>query len=339
MAGRPARHRFPQGAAAQRRAGFAADRGLDPRDAGRTCGRLPQHPAAVGAAHASARATRLRGTGRPRQPDGRFRRRWPHRLQLHAQLDRWRVRRGDHQRKPVQQGLGRQLEACGQRRREWLVGGDADPLVHRADAPGQRWQAHAEGLPGPRDRFHRRTRRLAGRQLPAAALPVGLQSRRSPAIQPVAAGDHAVCLRPLRQRRRPQRLRRRRRHLLEAQWPVPADRDAQSRFRPGRERRPGGQLRRHRNLRRRQASVLHREPGPVRIHHAVRLQPAAVHPPRRQPGRRQEGSRRHHRRGQGQRQHRRHQVRRLHRRRSGRRSAARSAHCGWCATSAPRTSA
>ena len=43
----------------------------------------------------------------------------------------------------------------------------------------------------------------------------------------------------------------------------------QSRLRPGRERRPGGQLQRERNLLQRQAPVLHREPGLLRVRHAV----------------------------------------------------------------------
>ena len=47
-----------------------------------------------------------------------------------------------------------------------------------------------------------------------------------------------------------------------------------------------------------------------------RLQPAAVHAPRRRPGRRRQRRRRHHRGGEAQRQPRRLQVRRVRRRRS-----------------------
>ena len=36
-----------------------------------------------------------------------------------------------------------------------LVGGDADSLVHRTDAQGQRRHAHGQAVPRPRDRFHR----------------------------------------------------------------------------------------------------------------------------------------------------------------------------------------
>ena len=41
----------------------------------------------------------------------------------------------------------------------------------------------------------------------------------------------------------------------------------------------------HGNLLQRQAPVLHREPGPVRVHHTVGFQPAAVHAPHRRTGR------------------------------------------------------
>ena len=40
----------------------------------------------------------IRGSGRPRQPDGGLRRRRPHRLRLRGQPDRRHQRRGDHQR-------------------------------------------------------------------------------------------------------------------------------------------------------------------------------------------------------------------------------------------------
>ena len=76
---------------------------------------------------------------------------------------------------------------------------------------------------------------------------------------------------------------------------------------------------RHRNLHQRQAPVLHREPGHLRIHHAVGLQPAAVHAPRRRSRRRRRGLGRHHRGAQAQRQHRRDQVRPVRRRRRRRR--------------------
>ena len=75
---------------------------------------------------------------------------------------------------------------------------------------------------------------------------------------------------------------------------------------------------RDRNLHQRQAAVLHREPGHLRIHHAVRFQPAPLHPPCRRARRRRQRRRRHHRGGQAQRQHRRDQVRRVRRRRSRR---------------------
>ena len=77
-----------------------------------------------------------------------------------------------------QHRLGRQLAARGQRGRRGLERGDADPLVHRADAQGQRRQAHRGPVPGSRDRLHRRARRLAAGELHPAALPVRFRAGR-----------------------------------------------------------------------------------------------------------------------------------------------------------------
>ena len=80
----------------------------------------------------------------------------------------------------------------------------ADSLAHRADARRRR-QTHARHLPRSRRRLHRRTRRLAAGELRASAVPLRLRAHRSGELQPVAAGDHAVCVRPLRRRRQEQR--------------------------------------------------------------------------------------------------------------------------------------
>ncbi|MDR6138250.1 hypothetical protein QE438_001554 [Pseudoxanthomonas sp. SORGH_AS 997] len=321
MGRRPAHHRLPPGAAADRRARQPTHRGLDPGHprgpgGGGACG-----AAARCAAHPAEGAARLQGPGRPGQPDGGLRRRRAHRLQLRGVLHRRHQRCGGHQREPLQHRLGRPLAARGQRGRAELVGGDADPLVHRADAQGQRRQAADEALPGPRDRCHRRARRLAGGQLRAAALPVRLRSRGGHRLPAVAAGRDPVHLGPVRQRARRHRCTGRGGRVLEAQRPVPDDRHAQPGLRPGRKRRPGGQLRRHRDLCQRQAPVLHREPGAVRVHHAVRFQPAAVYPAHRRAFRRRARRGRHQRRGQGQRQPGGDQVRRV-RGRGGRRGRA-----------------
>ena len=58
-----------------------------------------------------------------------------------------------------------------------------------------------EDLSRPRHRLDGRTRRLAAGELRAPALPVRLRAHRSGQLQPVAAGDHALCFRAVRQRR------------------------------------------------------------------------------------------------------------------------------------------
>lgn len=106
-----------------------------------------------------------------------------------------------------------------------------------------------------------------------------------------------VCFRVVRQRAWRQRLRWRRRPVR-GRRPVPDDRDdQQSGFRPGGKRRPGGQLRRHRDFHQRQTAVLHRQG--LFEYTAFRLQPVAVHAPCRRAGRRRQRRRRH-RRGQAQ---------------------------------------
>ena len=83
-----------------------------------------------------------------------------------------------------------------------LVGGDADPVVHRADARGPAtacarssiYLDRVIGSTGERSAW-------PARELRAAALPVRLRAGGDAAVQPVAAGDHAVRVGPVRQRR------------------------------------------------------------------------------------------------------------------------------------------
>ena len=70
-----------------------------------------------------------------------------------------------------------------------------------------------------------------------------------------------------------------------------------------------------------------------------RLQPAAVHAARRRPGRRRQRPRRHHRGGEAQRQPGRATSTACSPPRRPMRSGARSARCAWCAISTSRTSA
>ncbi len=202
--GRPPRHGLPQGPTAQRRAGEPHHRGLDPGHPGRPGGGLPQYPAAFGAPHAAARPARLRRAGRPRQRHDRLRWRSPHRLRLHDQLHRWHRRRHHHQREQLQRRLGRQLAPRGSFERRGVDGRGPASLAPRPHARRRR-QTHAQHLPGSRGRLHRRTRRLAAGELRASALSLGFRAHRGRELQPVAAGHHAVCLRPLRQHRQEQR--------------------------------------------------------------------------------------------------------------------------------------
>ena len=255
------------------------------------------------------------GAGRPRQPVRRLRRRRPHRLQLHGDAGQQHQRHHHHQREPVQRRLGRRLapRGVGGRRRR----GTAEMLIPWHIAPmreRRRRQAHARHRAGPGDQRDRRAHVVAGGELHRAALPdravdkveVPAFSQSLLAITPYVVGIYDNVADG-------KRFRCRRRHLLEAERPLPAQRHAQSGLRPGRERRAGGQLQRHRELLQRQASVLHREPGLLR--RAVRLaqpaQPADLHAPRRRArGRRRRLGRRH-RRGQAQRQRRGLQLRRV----------------------------
>ena len=102
--------------------------------------------------------------------------------------------------------------------------------------------------------------------------------------------------------------------------------DAQSRLRPGRERRAGGRLLGDRDRVHRQAAVLHREPGHLRSAHAGQ-RPAHLHAPhRRRAGRRQRRVLRHRCRAEADRHGGLAGVRRV--RRAGRRLSTRtSAAC------------
>ncbi len=319
MAGRAAHHRFPPDPAAVARAGFAADRGLDPRHRGRPGHRVPQPAVARYRAHAPGGATRPGRAGRPRQSLCRLRRRRPHRLQLHRAAVQQHHRYHHHQREPVQPGLGWRLAPRHQRGRSRLVGGDADPMARRDDARREERHPHPRHLARSRHRRHRRARLLAGGQLPGIALPHRAEQGRGAGVQPVAAGDHPVCVGRLRQRRNELRLRHRRRHLLEAQRPLPAQCDAQPRLRPGRERPAGRQLQRERDLLQRQAPLLHREPELLRraVRGAQQRQPADLYPSRRRECRRRQWCRRRDGRGETQRQPGRDELRRVRRHRSG----------------------
>ena len=88
----------------------------------------------------------------------------------------------------------------------------------------------------------------------------------------------ARCISDLVERRHA--VQGRRRHHLEAVAESVARGDAESGFRPGRERRAGRGLLRDRNRVHRQAAVLHREPGHFRSAHAGQ-RPAHLHAPHR----------------------------------------------------------
>ena len=309
MGGRAAHHRFPPDPAAVARAGAASDRSLDPGDPGRPGGRLPQHPARERAAHPPARAAR---PGR-RRPTASTSTSTSTATAASATTSPCCCRTASSTaRSPTRTSSTTTGTATGatppsEDGDSW----SAEMLMPWHIAPMQQGQgrhAHDRHLAGPRDRRHRRAHVAGRRSASRTALPVGVGEGRGAAVQPVAAGDHArtrsACYDDVGGNGR---LRRRRRPVLEAQRPVPAQRHAQPGLRPGRERPAGGQLRRDRDLLQRQAAVLHREPGLLR--RAVRLaqhrQPADLHPPRRRRRRRRQRRRRRHRGGQAQRQRRR----------------------------------
>ena len=150
------------------------------------------------------------------------------------------------------------------------------------------------------------------------------------AVTPYVVASHDIVAR--RQRRG-----RGRRPVLEAQRPVPAGGDAQPRFRPGGKRRPGGELQRGGKFLRRQAAVLHREPGAVRRAVRHRQQPPALHAAHRRTGRRPQRPGRRARGGEAQRLAGRRALRRAGRQRRRRQWAATSSRCAPPATSATRT--
>ena len=290
MGGSPAHHRLPQGAAAERRARVARrpKPGFSPRRTGL--------------------AVAFRNIQPPSVP------RTQQRVQrdFEEQVDRVNVMidfDGDHRTGydftisstdgiydaiitneiAVQHGLGRQLapRRSAATTRAWTV----EVLIPWHIAPMRESAGDVRTIGIYVDRVIGATGervRLAAGELRASALPLRFRADRSDAVQPVAAGVDAVRFEPVRHRRRRQRAGCRHRRVLEAERPDAADRHGESGLRPGGKRRPGRQLRRDRNLHQRQAPVLHREPGHLRVHHALRLQPAALHAPHRRPGRRRQ---------------------------------------------------
>ena len=308
MAGRAARHRFPHDAAAVARAGVR----IRPKPGSSRRPKASRSPSATRSPRACRAPARRRSATRGAQVD---------RVNLYVDFDgdgrtgynftvtavRRHHRCDHHQREPVQHRLGRHLASTPSAEDdERLVGGDADPLVHRADAERQGRQAHARHLPRPRDRHHRRTH-VRGRRssferprfLVGASTPIEVPeySQSLLAITPYVVGA-------VRQRRHASDFDTGADIFWKPNGQFQLTRHAQSRLRPGRERPAGRQLQRDRNLLQRQAPVLHREPGLLR--RAVRLaqqrQPADLHAPRRWAGRRRQRRRRRHRGGQGQRQ-------------------------------------
>ena len=316
MAGRAPCHRLQDGAAVHPNGHASPDRGLDPGHTGRIGGRLPQQQDRGRGNPTPAQRARPGRGDRPGQRDAGFRWRWPQRLRLHPDRQRQHPGLHHHQRRQLQQRLGRQLAARGGRWRWRMDGGVADPVAHRADEEGHWRQAHRRDLPGPGGRQRRGAHGLAGGHVRTPAVPQPVREDRDPGLLAVAARGDALRGGPARPGLPRQPVRCRRRHLLEAEQPVPADRHDQPGLRPGRERFAGGQLRRAGNLLQRQAPVLHREPGFLRFRPAVRQQPVALHAAHRRgigrllrAGRDLQRPGRHHRRDQVQRQHRRDPVR------------------------------
>jgi len=191
-----ARRRLPPHPAADPRAQPPRDRSLVQGHRARSGHRVPQPSAGARPAHPATLPARPQRQRRPRERLRRLRRRRPQRLQLHGRPVQRHRRQHDQQREPVQRRLGRPLDACGVRGRRGLVGRDAHPLAHRADAPGRRHDAHDRPGARPRGRRQQRAHGLAGDQLQRAALPQRTAQGRDSAVQPVAAGDHALRRRP-----------------------------------------------------------------------------------------------------------------------------------------------
>ena len=193
-AGRAAHHRFPADPAAVARAGAVSDRSLDPRHARRAGGRLPQHAARQRPAHAPGARSAMRArrptastcmststaTAAPATtspcccPTASSMPPSPTRTSSARDWD----------------GNWKHAVARGRRR---LVGGDADPVVHRADAQARQDGKRTLGIYArSRDRRHRRAHVVARGELRRPRFLSDFAQGGGARVQPVAAGGDAV---------------------------------------------------------------------------------------------------------------------------------------------------